>query len=143
MATVTLPEPPDTAWAKRWVDFGSLIKTGLGLLVALGVGAFAAYNHFAKSAQIKELEAELAELRDNASCALTMDNVVAQRAIDVSRQVREGLRGMELAGDFATLQVELKQSVPKIDEALKALEVAREQRINKTLAFKGSERCKA
>jgi hypothetical protein len=142
MATAALPEPPDTGWFKRWVDFGSLIKTAIGLLIALGAGGFFAYNHFAKAAQITALQAELDELRENATCALTMDNVIAQKAIEVSRQVREGLRGMEASGDFAALQRELAKSVPKVDQALRELEVARDQRINNTLAFKGSERCR-
>lgn len=137
-----LPEPPDASWFKRWVDFGSLIKTAFGLLLALLVGGYAAYNHFAKARQIEELEAKLEELRENAVCANAMENVISLKVIEVSRQVRETLRGMDAASDFPALKRELEKSVPKVDQALREMETAREQRTHNTLVFKGSERCK-
>lgn len=143
MATdATLPEPPDTSWFKRWIDFGTLIKTALGMLLALGVAGYAAYAHFAKAAQIDALQKQLDELRENAVCANAMENLVSLKVIEVSRQVRETLRGMDAASDFGALKRELERSVPKVDDALRAMETAREARINNTLVFKGSERCK-
>lgn len=137
-----LPEPPDTGWFKRWVDFGALIKTALGMLLALLVGGYAAYNHFAKSDEIQALRQEIEELRDNAVCANAMENAVSLKVIDVSRQVREALRGMEAATDFPALRRELEKSVPKVDQALREMELAREARTHNTMVFKGSERCK-
>lgn len=137
-----LPEPPASGWFKRWVDFGSLIKTALGMLLALLVGGYAAYNHFAKVSQIDALRKELEELRDNAVCANAMENAISLKVIDVSRQVRESLRGMESAGDFPALRRELEKSVPKVDQALREMELAREARTHSTMVFKGSDRCK-
>jgi len=137
-----LPEPPGASWFKSWVDFGSLIKTAIGLLLALVVGGYAAYEHFAKASQIEALEAKLKELRENAVCAIAMENVISLKVIDVSRQMRETLRGMQAAADFSALKQELDKSVPKVDLALREMEMAREARTQNTLSFTGSERCK-
>lgn len=137
-----LPAPPDASWFKNWVDFGSLIKTASGLLLALVVGGYAAYEHFAKASQIEALETKLKELHENAVCAVTMENVIAGKVIYVSRQMRETLRGMQAATDFSALKEELEKSVPKVDKALEDMEMAREARTQNTLMFSGSERCK-
>jgi len=144
MATTdaALPEPPEASWFRRWVDFASLIKTAGALLLALLFGGYVAYNHFAKASQINELEAKLNEVRENAVCATAMENVISMRVIEVSRQMREALRGMDAAADFSAHKRELEKSVPKVDQALRDMEEAREASTRNTMVFKGSERCK-
>jgi hypothetical protein len=46
-----------------------------------------------------------------------MENVIS-KFIEVSRQVRKTLRGMDAAVAFSSLKHELEKSVPKVDKAL-------------------------
>lgn len=143
------PAPSEAGWAKRLESWVSPVNGLIALVLSLGGGVAYAYKHFATAdevgrlaATIKQLEVRLVELGDEASCANAMESEVSRKAVEVSRRVREALRNMQEARDFDGLKLEIKQSVATMDQALGELEAAREQRNNKTLAFKGSERCK-
>jgi hypothetical protein len=147
----TETNPPSTWWDKvsQWVAAGKTIQTAVGIVIAVGVALWGAYQYFAKTYELNALrdqqKAELKVLRDDQekvavglSCQLAAQWMLSSRLADAHLQTREALSELRMVSRVDQLPATIKASVEKIDHALEVYNKERDVITQKKMQIGGT-----
>lgn len=135
---------------KEWLSLGTLLSSGIGLLVGASGVVYGTYQHFAKASDLaqmkKQYEEDIVALRKQGdlkvlglSCDLASQVYISNQVAQAQRETRNALRTLKTVKRLEQLPEALSDAVEGVDRALAKVDEERNNLQKKKTIIGGPE----
>lgn len=124
---------------KDWIGVGTLLKTGLSLLIGAAGAVYGVYQHFAKASELRALREEQIELVRGLSCDLASQAYISGKLGEANQSIRSALNDLKRVRNLDDLPGVISDAVVGVDQALARVAEERDRVQRKKIVIGGPQ----